>query len=259
MEYHFDLIKETKDEGKFAKEINGSNIRQIQKPQSTRLKSNDDQLSIGYAIEIQRLAEAVRFISVRNSFQIIGITSALAGEGVSTLAAHIAYTTAQMEIPLQQTQEDVILVDTRIKHPSLHKQFDVQHSNSLLDIAGKSTLDLSIRKIRRSNMSLMTAKYCPKDANNGNVDLASLKGILEELKSRFGTIFLDIPPILESTEGLRLSALCEGVILVVRAHRTKQQQVLEAKRLLQDAGVNILGCHLNALKHFVPEWLHQRL
>ncbi len=92
-----------------------------------------------------------------------------------------------------------------------------------------------------------------------DVDPGKFKSFLDLVKTKFEFIFLDIPPLLHYAEGITLSKLCDGVILVVRAGQTRLEVVEEAKRALENAHVNVLGTILNRREFYIPERLYRLL
>ncbi len=70
---------------------------------------------------------------------------------------------------------------------------------------------------------------------------AKLKYYLDVLKTKLEFVLLDIPPLLQYAEGITLSKLCDGLILVIEAGETRWEVVQQAKRLLERANVNLIG------------------
>ena len=75
--------------------------------------------------------------------------------------------------------------------------------------------------------------------------LEKLKSYLDILKTKIEFILLDIPPLLQYSEGIALSKLCDGIILVIEAGETRWEIVQQANRLLEKAHVNLIGGVLN--------------
>src|SRR3990167_5954899 len=68
-----------------------------------------------------------------------------------------------------------------------------------------------------------------------------MRGLLEELKSKFDYIILDSPPIMPLTDACVISSQVDGVVFVVQAHRTPRRVVKQAKNMLEHVHAKILG------------------
>lgn len=230
--------------------------------------------------DIQRVIENLRLAVKGNSGQVIGIASAVPNEGTSTLATMMSLSMAgnsggnsdsQVE-PVVKNREKksflekpsrrpqgVLLIDGQLRSPSLHKIFGLQIEGGLGEfLSGENSLGIFIKNISTSNLKLVTAGQRWKIPLT-SFEIEKLKILLDRIKSDFEFVFLDIPPLLHSTEGVTLSKLCDGLILVIRAHHTRWEVVNEAKRLLKQANVNVLGAVLNRRKFYIPESLYRKL
>ena len=67
------------------------------------------------------------------------------------------------------------------------------------------------------------------------------------MQGRFDRVILDSPPIVPVTDGVVLSTLVDGTILVVRAFKTTKDLARHALRALVDVGANMAGTVLNAV------------
>ena len=86
-----------------------------------------------------------------------------------------------------------------------------------------------------------------------------MRQFLEDMGQLYGFVIVDCPPILEHPEAPVLGALTEGMLLVVRAHRTRREVVQRALGLLQGARCRVLGVVLNRRSYPIPEFLYRRL
>lgn len=74
-----------------------------------------------------------------------------------------------------------------------------------------------------------------------------MEALIRELRQRFEHIVLDSPPLLLVTDGILLSTLADGVILVVESGGTSRGALHRVRRILDRAGANTLGAVLNKL------------
>jgi Mrp family chromosome partitioning ATPase len=81
-------------------------------------------------------------------------------------------------------------------------------------------------------------------------DDRGLRAAIDELAERFDVLLLDLPPLLETSDGLTLSRLCDGYLLVVRHGVTTQTQIRQAFDEL--SGAVCLGVVVNRYRSSVP-------
>jgi Mrp family chromosome partitioning ATPase len=70
-----------------------------------------------------------------------------------------------------------------------------------------------------------------------------MREVIDKLVARFDCVIFDAPPMLGLPDGKILSDLCDGTLLVVRAHATPQEDVQGALEILDRT--RLLGVVLN--------------
>ncbi len=227
--------------------------------------------------DIQRLIENLRSTVKATGVKAIGLASAIPGEGASTIATMISLmaagarqeetkplvldnvTAAVITEKPNQREHGILLIDAQVRRPALHKIFGVPIEHGLCEflLHGLSPQTL-MKEIPAADMKLITVGQRWRTPFTP-IDTEKLKALLQEVKSDFEFVFVDIPPLLHSTEGVTVSKLCDGLLLVVRAHQTRWEIVKEARRLLEKSGVNILGAVLNRRQFYIPEKIYNLL
>jgi Mrp family chromosome partitioning ATPase len=91
---------------------------------------------------------------------------------------------------------------------------------------------------------------CGKLALNSTELLASrrMRELLSEWEAAYDYLLFDAPPVLAVTDPVIVGALCQGVLLVVRANVTSARAIKRGQSLLEMAQVPIVGIVLNGLK-----------
>jgi Mrp family chromosome partitioning ATPase len=79
------------------------------------------------------------------------------------------------------------------------------------------------------------------------------------MREQFDYVILDGPPLPRFSEIRVICAKVDGVVLVVKAGKTKREVALRAKKELEDAGGKILGVVINRRRFYIPEWIYKRL
>lgn len=223
--------------------------------------------------ELRRCMENLLFALKGKTPCVVGFLSAQAGEGASSLAAALAVLTANdCRHAAQQLAEherrspergardaQVLLVDAHRRRPALARFFGVNVERGLSELLqGTTVLAEAVQQLPHPGLHLLNAGRGASRALS-YFEIERLREILPELRTQFDFIFLDLPPVLHNKEAEALSALCDGVVFVVRAHHTRQEKLLAAQHALQQAGVNILGGVLNRRRFLIPNWLYKHL
>jgi capsular exopolysaccharide synthesis family protein len=171
--------------------------------------------------------------------QTILVTSSKAGEGKTTTAVNLA-------LALAQQHGDVLIIDCDMRNPGVARVLSLDGKIGLSTVlTGRDTLDASLQRFSGlSNLWALTTGPLPPNP----AELLSsprMVEILRELQTRFRHIVIDSPPLLLVTDATVLSAMADGVILVVQAGLTPRKAVVRAYRMLHWAGAKTLGVVLN--------------
>jgi capsular exopolysaccharide synthesis family protein len=189
------------------------------------------------AESFRMLAANVRFSSQEQSVRSLLVTSPSPLEGKSFILANLAATTAQMGL-------SVVAVDADFRRPSLHQLFGVDVQHGLTDwlrdgSAGRPKLDeVGGVKVLTSGNSL---------PGNPAELMASrrMEEVLQGLR-KADLVFLDSPPVLPVVDAVALAQRVDGVLLVLRAGRTRRDEAQHGVDSLRRVGANVMGVVLNA-------------
>ena len=184
----------------------------------------------------------IRFSSVDREVKVVMVTSPGPGEGKSTTVGNLAVTYAQAD-------QKVLLIDSDLRKPVLHRIFHVSNRFGLTDLlASNADLQKAIRVTSVPNLHLITSGPTPPNPSEllGSRRMAA---VMEELRARYDVILLDTPPVLALTDAQIISALSDGALLVIDAGKVRQNIALKAKANLEQVGARILGVVLNNVTH----------
>ncbi|WP_194191042.1 CpsD/CapB family tyrosine-protein kinase [Clostridium chrysemydis] len=179
----------------------------------------------------------IQYSSIDKEIRRIVVTSAEPGEGKSTTAGNLA-------LAFSQDNKKVLLIDCDLRKPSVHKKFKLSNTLGLSDvIINKEKIQEAIQE-RNENLDVLSAGKLPPNPSEllGSVTMDKL---LEYFETIYDVIILDSPPLHAVTDAQILSKKSDGLVLVVRAERTKKDSVLAAKALLEKVNAPILGVVLN--------------
>lgn len=171
--------------------------------------------------------------------QTLLVTSAQMGEGKTSIATNLAMSFAQRQGP-------VLIIDADMRRPSVAKTLGVANEKGLSSfLTGAHSLDeVLIQYERIPGLWILPAGPRPPDP----AELLSspmMGTTLKNLLQRFTQIVVDSPPLLLVTDAVVLSAMVDGVILVVASGSTARGALTRAHRILENAGSRVLGMVLN--------------
>jgi len=123
-------------------------------------------------------------------------------------------------------------------------------------LAGVSTLDdVLVPHPTISNLEALTTGPVPPSP----ADLLSshrMREAIAELRLRFKFIVIDSPPVMAATDAVILSALTDGVLLVVRSGETPKEAFTRTRDLLAAVKCRLLGVVLNAVDSSAPDYYY---
>jgi capsular exopolysaccharide synthesis family protein len=167
------------------------------------------------------------------------ITSSIAGEGKTTTSVNLALTMAKSD-------SRVVLIDTDLRKPSLHKIFKLHNRTGLSSyLAGRSDRSI-LQKSTLDNLIIIPAGPIPPNPYE-LLNSERMKALLQSLESDFDTIICDSPPILSVADSRLLSQDVNGLILVTRAGMTTYPMAQSSIQLLRDVNAKVLGVLVNAV------------
>jgi succinoglycan biosynthesis transport protein ExoP len=184
--------------------------------------------------------------------QVILVTSALPREGKTTAAVNLAVTLAQLG-------DRTLLMDSDLRKPGIRRALNLTGGKDVglsSYLAGVSTLDeVTVPHPAISNLCALTTGPVPPSP----ADLLSshrMREAIAELRRRFKFIVIDSPPIMAATDAVILSALTDGVLLVVRSGETPKEAFTRTRDLLAAVKCRLLGVVLNAVDSSAPDYYY---
>ena len=177
-----------------------------------------------------------------NDCRIIGLSSALSGEGKSLSSVNLAHTLSQLD-------KRVLLIDCDMRRPSLSAKLPIQKTPGLSNyLAGQSKLDelfqhCGIQGDEEAFQVVAAGRNPPNP-----VELLSspkMARMLERLRGSYDYIILDLPPVGEVSDALAVAKLTDGMLLVVRQNYCNRIAVNSLVRQFEFVGARILGIVYN--------------
>ena len=204
--------------------------------------------NIGYLVDEgteSKHAEAYRVLRTNLLFSrkdetlnTIVVVSAGAGEGKST-------TTINLSTVFAQAGNRVLIVDSDLRRPTLHKLFKVANNLGLTNyLLKQNTIAEIVQTTQVPGLDFMASCKLP-NSSMGILGSAQMKQMIAELKQRYDFIFFDSPPILGVSDASILASEVDLVMQVIQYRRYPQPMTIRAKQMIEKVGGNFVGIVLN--------------
>jgi non-specific protein-tyrosine kinase len=167
------------------------------------------------------------------------ITSPTPGDGKSITAVNLA-------VIMAKAGHKTILVDADMSQPSLHTMFNVDKHDGLADL-----LDPHVRQIEPyikdtyiRTLSLVTSGTPAPDGSE-RISTERMTEVMRALEQRAEIVIYDSPPALLAADAAIVAGRVDGVVMVLRAGKTRRSDAQRAIADLENVDAKMLGIILN--------------
>jgi len=223
----------------------------------TRTRSIDGHLEtqrrnrILSAMEHSNYADAFKILSTQvmqrmeeHQWNTLAISSVGDDEGKTTTAINLGISIAR------EIEYTVLLVDTNLRKPELHKYFGITPELGLSDYL-QSDIDLADILIKPSEIDhfIMLPGGAPIMHSTELLGSPKMCSLAQELKDRYPKriIIFDLPPVLSTADTLSFVPCVDCALIVVEDDTTKEAELKQTVDLL--SVTNIIGTVLNKAKY----------
>lgn len=183
----------------------------------------------------------IQFSNINKDIKSIVITSSGINEGKSTVGINLA-------IAVAQTNKKVLLIDSDLRSPTIHKFIGIQNytglTNILVDNVDFKKLIKSVDNVE--NLDILISGPIPQNPSE-LLGSSRMKKFLQRISSEYDMILLDSPPVGLVTDAAILSIMVDGTILVCEAGQTEIEELKNVKSSLEKIHANILGVVMNKI------------
>ena len=175
------------------------------------------------------------------SGRIIGLTSAIHGEGKTA-------TTVNLGATLAEAGKKVVIIETDMRNPDVSKKLDVSSAPGLSDYLVHNDKNLAIIKHSGIHENLFVIPAGNVSQNPTKLLCsARMDMLIKMLSKQFEYVVVDLPSICADSTAAAVAQIVEGMLFVVREGYSSKREVANAIDELKRAEVKILGFVMNGL------------
>ena len=173
-------------------------------------------------------------------------------------------TVVNMAVAFSQLEERVLVVDSDLRKPRLHRIFKVRNFGGLSGyLTGKVSLKDAIQKTSVGNIWLLPSGPIPPNPAE-LLNSKKMKKMMEGVKEAFDVILFDTAPVLAVIDTVIVSSIADSTVLIIKADKVMRKPFLNAVEELRRAKAKIIGVLFNELKvkkgdyHFMDYYRYYR-
>lgn len=200
----------------------------------------------------------VGFASIDKPLPSLLVTSAMPGDGKSTVAANLA-------IFMAKAGKNTLLIDADLRRPTQHHIFKLTAdkkglSNAVLmcsmpplqpgqSNASNSSLEPFFHAVDTPNLRVMPSGPLPPNPSEFLDSKAMLRFFALLANCGAEIIIFDAPPIRGLSDASILASKVDSTLLVVDATHTNKTHLKQIKSVFEQVGAHVLGCVVNKQRH----------
>lgn len=166
------------------------------------------------------------------------VVSSGAGEGKTTTVLNLA-------VIFAHNGHKVLLVDTDLRRPSLHKRLNVSNSIGVTNVLLKQCpIEEAVQTTSIPNLHFLPSGRL-QSSSLGILNSPQMREFIDEMKRRYDFVFFDSPPIMGVSDASILVSQMDLAMLVVQFRKYPQAMSVRAKQTIEKVGGNLMGAVLN--------------
>lgn len=174
--------------------------------------------------------------------KVIGVTSAQASEGKSTVTINLAYSLAELGA-------SVMLIDCDMRRPAIHENVGAKLSPGLSDVLmGKVNLNDAVVTYKsttdNTSYDIIPGGEIP-DHPSELLNSSRFQKLIEVVSVAYDYVILDLPPVGPVIDAVMVTKCTDGLLVVIRENHCPRFVLDDCMEQLNYAKANILGFVLN--------------
>lgn len=195
------------------------------------------------------VAEAYKLLRTKVQFSfaddrachVIGVSSALTGEGKSVSSINLAFSLAQLD-------KKVLLMECDLRRPSISSKLPVNKlpglSNYLTQQYAANEVIQICQQKNGSPIHVITAGRVPPNPIE-LLNSPKMQKVLDNFKTAYDYIILDLPPVMEVSDALVAAKYVDGMLLVVRQNYCDRVVLGATIHQFKSVDAHLLGLVVN--------------
>ena len=171
------------------------------------------------AEQFRALRGRIDAVAAKHPLRTIVVTSAFPAEGKTTSAVNLAAVTAL------SLGRRVLLIDCDLRKPKVHHALGLRPTAGLAEVLlDQTNLDEAIMKVEGANLEVLAVRGKPANPSE-LLGSDRMRELIAEVAERYDRVILDSPAALGLPDAKCIADLSDGVVMIVRADSTTQQDI----------------------------------
>ena len=184
----------------------------------------------------------VQFVLPESTDKVVLVTSAVAAEGKSYIAANVASSLALMG-------KKVALVELNLRKPSLGEMFGIIASKGMSDYLSNGEVSLhDIVSTTADGLDVYVAGTVPPNPSE-LLQGSRAAQLMEQLREQYDYVVVDSASLATASDTFSLTNQADATVVVLRANSTKQAYVKWINRLMAEGKLSNVGFVLNGVRN----------
>ena len=185
----------------------------------------------------------VRYLNIDDKCKKIVVTSAVSGEGKTTLSVNLAVTLAQ-----NLEDKRVLLIDADMRRPRVATALEIDpKTRGLSEFLAGLDLDPNFEYVSDHKLMVLTAGG-PNVNPTKLIGSDRMKKLLDACEESFDYVIIDTPPVTVVTDAVLFNSNVNGYIIATRAEYSNINKLNECVASLEQVGAEVFGIVLSDVK-----------
>ena len=196
-----------------------------------------DYPSLPFSESYRMLQSNFKFLSSDKQVKSIVVTSSVAGEGKSSVAANLAAAMAK-------TGHRVLLIDADLHHPIQHRIWNTLNDRGLSNVIAEQLDPRQSIQAVMPNLELLTSGIIPPSPAT-LLDSQRMKMLINYWTENYDLVIIDTPAIDFAADAPIIGRMADGILLTVKLGKVDREKANFTKEILEQSRQNVLGIVLN--------------
>lgn len=201
---------------------------------------------VGFSESVRLLRLRVEKAMEEGGHKVLLISSAIPGEGKTTVAANLA-------VSLASKGKRVLLIDCDLRNPSVAKALStknhpVESANSLVDfLNGTITVKQALQQTELENLTVISGGSGVGAETTQLLSQNRMARLVQAAGNLYEYVILDTPPCSYLADAAEVAELAQCALLVIREDFASREQIVDGAQRLSDGKLALIGCMLNGV------------